>query len=125
MSLPPPPPPAQPTVGAGTGMLPRCYRHPDREAGRSCTRCGKSACSECLVQAAVGSHCVDCAKAARPPVATRAKYWNARQHTLVTVARQVLKRYRPSEPSIEHVPTRRAAALEKFADSLDGLAISH
>ena len=43
----------------------------------------------------------------------------------VTVARQVLKRYRPSEPSIEHVPTRRAAALEKFADSLDGLAISH
>jgi membrane associated rhomboid family serine protease len=84
MSLPPPPPPAQPTVGVGAGTLPRCYRHPDREAGRSCTRCGKSACSECLVQAAVGSHCVDCAKAARPDVATRAKYWNARQHTLVT-----------------------------------------
>jgi membrane associated rhomboid family serine protease len=36
------------------------------------------------VQASVGSHCVDCAKAARPDVATRAKYWNARQHTLVT-----------------------------------------
>jgi len=36
------------------------------------------------VQAAVGSHCLDCAKAARPDVATRAKYWNARQHTLVT-----------------------------------------
>ena len=42
----------------------------------------------------------------------------------VTVARQVLKRYRPSEPSIEHVPTRRAAAIEKFADSLDGLAVN-
>lgn len=84
MSLPPPPPPAQPTAGPGTSTLPRCYRHPDREAGRSCTRCGKSACSECLVQAAVGSHCLDCAKAAKPPVATRAKYWNARQHTLVT-----------------------------------------
>lgn len=36
------------------------------------------------MQAAVGSHCLDCAKAARPDVATRAKYWNARQHTLVT-----------------------------------------
>ncbi|CAB4547939.1 MAG: rhomboid family intramembrane serine protease [Actinomycetes bacterium] len=82
MALPPPPPPAQPAPSAPP--LPRCYRHPDREAGRSCTRCGKSACSECLVQAAVGSHCLDCAKASRPPVATRAKYWNARQHTLVT-----------------------------------------
>lgn len=82
MSLPPPPPPAQPAPSTAT--LPRCYRHPDREAGRSCTRCGKSACSECLVQAAVGSHCIDCAKAARPDAATRAKYWNARQHTLVT-----------------------------------------
>ena len=66
-------------------MLPRCYRHPDREAGRSCTRCGKSACSECLVQASVGSHCVDCAKAARPDVKTRAKYWNASQPALVTM----------------------------------------
>lgn len=62
----------------------RCYRHPDREAGRSCTRCGRSACSDCLVQAAVGSHCLDCAKAARPDIATRAKWWNARQPTLMT-----------------------------------------
>lgn len=42
----------------------------------------------------------------------------------VTVARQVLKRYRASEPSIEHVPTRRAAAEAKFADYLDQLAVS-
>ena len=82
MSLPPPPPPVQPAASIPT--LPRCYRHADREAGRSCTRCGKSACSDCLVQAAVGSHCVDCAKAARLDLGTRAKYWNARQHTLVT-----------------------------------------
>lgn len=64
--------------------LPRCYRHPDREAGRSCTRCGKPACSDCLVQATVGSHCLDCAKAGRPDARTRARYWNARQLTLVT-----------------------------------------
>ena len=37
----------------------------------------------------------------------------------VTVARQLLKRYRPSDPPLEHVPTRRAAALEKFAAYLD------
>jgi membrane associated rhomboid family serine protease len=36
------------------------------------------------VQAAVGSHCVDCAKAARPDMQTRARFWNARQPTLVT-----------------------------------------
>ena len=74
MSLPPPP------------VLAHCYRHPDRETGRSCTRCGKPACGECLVQVSVGSHCPDCVKAARPDVKTRAKFWNARQPTLVTYA---------------------------------------
>ncbi len=39
----------------------------------------------------------------------------------VTVARQLLKRYRPSDPPIEHVPTRRGEALEKFSGYLDGL----
>lgn len=58
--------------------VPHCYRHPDREAGRSCTRCGRPACSDCLVQATVGSHCLECAKAARPDVMTRVKYANAR-----------------------------------------------
>ena len=61
-----------------------CYRHPDREAGRSCTRCGRPACSDCLVQAAVGSHCLDCAKAARPDVVTRAKLVSSRVLTPVT-----------------------------------------
>ena len=73
MSLPPP-------------TLPHCYRHPDREAGRHCTRCGKPACSDCLVQAAVGSHCVDCAKAARPDVATRAKLASSRVLAPTTLA---------------------------------------
>src|SRR5262245_44055667 len=73
MSLPPP-------------TLPRCYRHPDREAGRSCTRCGKPACSDCLVQASVGSHCVDCAKAARPSTGTRIRYANAKVLTPATYA---------------------------------------
>jgi acyl-CoA dehydrogenase len=42
----------------------------------------------------------------------------------VTVARQILKNYRPSEPSIEHVPTRRKAAEEKFAEYLEALSVS-
>ena len=74
MALPQPPTPTTST----------CFRHPGREAGRKCTRCGRAACSECLVQAQVGSHCVECAKQARPDVRTRARYWTARQPTLVT-----------------------------------------
>lgn len=74
MSLPPPP------------TLTHCYRHPDREAGRRCTRCGNPACSDCLIQAQVGSHCLACAKAALPDVKTRIKYANAKQLTLVTNA---------------------------------------
>lgn len=88
MSLPPPPPPAAgpPSHSGGppTGAM-TCYRHPGREVGRRCTRCGKPACPECLVQATVGSHCVDCAKAARPDVKTRAKYWQARQPAMITM----------------------------------------
>jgi membrane associated rhomboid family serine protease len=63
----------------------KCYRHPDREAGRRCTRCGEPACSDCLVQATVGSHCRDCAKAARPDLKTRARFWTARQPVMVTM----------------------------------------
>lgn len=33
----------------------------------------------------MGSHCLDCAKAARPDVKTRAVFWNARQPALVTM----------------------------------------
>ncbi len=61
-----------------------CSRHPNREAGRRCTRCGRPACTDCLVQAAVGSHCIDCAKAAQPDLKTRARFWSARQPLLVT-----------------------------------------
>lgn len=37
------------------------------------------------MQAAVGSHCVDCVKASRPDVRTRARFWSARQPILVTM----------------------------------------
>ncbi|MFN3258435.1 MAG: rhomboid family intramembrane serine protease [Ilumatobacter sp.] len=60
-----------------------CYRHRDRVAGRRCTRCGKPACGECLVQANVGSHCLECAKASRPDLRTRARFWSAGKPALV------------------------------------------
>ena len=83
--MPPPPPPPAATPSPDP-VVPHCYRHPNREAGRSCTRCGKPACSECLVQAAVGSHCIDCARAARPDVKTRVRMANARVLTPATYA---------------------------------------
>lgn len=38
------------------------------------------------MQASVGSHCLDCAKASRPDIKSRAQIWNSRQQTPVTVA---------------------------------------
>src|SRR5437764_7396050 len=54
-----------------------CFHHPDRETGRSCTRCGRPACSECLHDAPVGAHCFECIRAARPPARQRFRRWNA------------------------------------------------
>ena len=49
--------------GAQTGQ-PVCARHRDRPTGLSCTRCGRPACPECLVEASVGYQCVDCVQVA-------------------------------------------------------------
>jgi membrane associated rhomboid family serine protease len=35
----------------------RCYRHPDRETGLSCSECGRPICYECMTPAAVGLRC--------------------------------------------------------------------
>ncbi|NUT96031.1 MAG: rhomboid family intramembrane serine protease [Saccharothrix sp.] len=37
-----------------------CVRHPGRVTGLRCTRCDRPACPECLREASVGYHCVDC-----------------------------------------------------------------
>jgi len=79
-----PQPPAPPPFQSATETA--CYRHPDRAAWRRCTRCGRPACNECLVQAPVGSHCLECAKQSRPTASFKARAWNARQITLVTYA---------------------------------------
>jgi acyl-CoA dehydrogenase len=40
----------------------------------------------------------------------------------ITVARRVLRNYAPADPPTEHVPTRHAAALQRFADLLETTA---
>ncbi|MGZ8782433.1 MAG: rhomboid family intramembrane serine protease, partial [Gaiellaceae bacterium] len=37
----------------------RCYRHPDRETGVSCSECGRGICPDCMVYAPVGIRCPD------------------------------------------------------------------
>lgn len=54
MSTPPPIP--------GSPAL--CARHPGRPTALTCTRCGRPACPDCLREASVGQHCVDCVAAA-------------------------------------------------------------
>lgn len=42
-----------------------CYRHPDRQSFILCQRCGRTVCSECQTQAAVGVHCPECTRESR------------------------------------------------------------
>jgi hypothetical protein len=64
--------------------LPQCPRHRDRVATRACTRCSRPWCGHCLSPAAVGSHCPDCVRAARPALNVRARDAMATRPMLVT-----------------------------------------
>lgn len=45
-----------------------CYRHPAYETYVSCTRCERFICPDCMREAAVGHHCVECVKEGRRSV---------------------------------------------------------
>lgn len=54
----------------GTGESERvehCNWHPSVETGLSCSQCGRSICTQCLVQASVGIRCPECGKASKMP----------------------------------------------------------
>lgn len=64
-------PPGSLSSGQQAADQPVCPRHPDRTTGLRCARCDRPACPDCLREAAVGYHCVDCLAAsgrAREPV---------------------------------------------------------
>ncbi len=42
-----------------------CYRHPTRQSYILCQRCGRTICTDCQTQAAVGVHCPECIKESR------------------------------------------------------------
>jgi membrane associated rhomboid family serine protease len=87
------PPPIGPgsAGSAGPTVAPRCPRHPDRETGLACTRCGRPACPDCLRPAPVGMHCVDCvAASARTTRATRTAFGAPERATTVPVVTTTL-----------------------------------
>ncbi|GAA2134375.1 rhomboid family intramembrane serine protease [Kitasatospora kazusensis] len=55
--------PARPHADAHPG-LPGCYRHPERETGIACARCGRPICPQCMVSASVGFQCPECVSGA-------------------------------------------------------------
>ena len=61
-----------------------CFHHQDRETGRACTRCGRPACPECLVQAAVGSQCFECVRAGAPKRGVRIRQTIERDPLIAT-----------------------------------------
>src|SRR4051812_26786320 len=61
-----------------------CFHHQDRETGRACTRCGRPACPDCLIQASVGSQCFECVRAARPKGTVRIRQTIERDPLIAT-----------------------------------------
>ena len=49
---------------------PVCPRHTDRISYVTCQRCGRPACPECQVTAAVGTQCIDCVREANRNIPT-------------------------------------------------------
>ncbi len=54
-----------------------CYRHPGRETAVSCSNCGRPICPDCMVYAAVGIKCPECAGQPTGPRAARQRVGRA------------------------------------------------
>ncbi len=58
--------PAYPST-EGQSSTGRCHWHPNVETSLFCGRCGKSICTQCMVQAPVGIRCRECGKSVPMP----------------------------------------------------------
>ena len=65
-----------------------CYRHPQNETAVTCSNCGRPICTECMVFAAVGIKCPECAGTPTGPkkAATRARSMGQSTDFIVTKA---------------------------------------
>src|SRR6478609_7777414 len=61
-----------------------CFHHTNRETGRACTRCGRPACPDCLIQASVGSQCFECVKRGAPKRTVRIRQTLQRDPLIAT-----------------------------------------
>ncbi|WP_371096451.1 rhomboid family intramembrane serine protease [Streptomyces sanglieri] len=68
-----------------------CYRHPSYETYVSCTRCERFICPDCMREAAVGHHCVECVKEGQRSVRqARTVFGGAVSRTAVPIVTYVL-----------------------------------
>ena len=90
-------------------VLPDCYRHPGRQTGVHCTRCGRPICSECMTAAPVGFQCPECVAAGSA---------GTRQVTTVAGGRPI------SAPAITYtlIGINVAAFLYQFAVGVNAVA---
>jgi membrane associated rhomboid family serine protease len=60
----------------------RCYRHPDRETGVSCSECGRGICPDCMTFSPVGIRCPEHSGKARPTErVVRTVQWGSSRNT--------------------------------------------
>ncbi len=87
--------PPRPPGGAGAvdlvspSPMATCYRHPDRETGVSCSRCGRPICPDCMTPTSVGMRCPECA-GDTTPVRTASTLSGAVQATYVLIGINVV-----------------------------------
>lgn len=67
-----------------------CYRHPSRETGVSCSRCGNPICPDCMTASPVGMRCPDCSRDRTKTRTIRAPSTDIPRVTGVLIALNVL-----------------------------------